>query len=375
MKEWKDYFKPRLLLPGLALIFVFLYTLFIFTGRDMQEQGRRNSFHRGDSGYFLFYRLFKKLGYRFSRWYEAEPPERYGVLVYLDYLNEDKELLDGILKWVRRGNVLLLAGIQSNRDPVFSRRIGFGPALRAESTLGEHSFSFMMSRFIEAGEKDDVLIECESGALGIWRSYGEGTVYIFPDNNLFNNRFFTHPGHAVFLNVLFDGHFRDPIYLYEYGTGVHKVANPVMILFKGNLLYFTLHLVLMGLVFSAWRGRRFGKPQRLEPFKRRSLSVHLEAVGNFYQKARALKIVESLTRKYLVYRTRQLLNIKTNISPRQLAEKIAEYTGWDREKLRVLLAEPRGEPEKTLLFKRREMFGLIERIKEYKRNKRFHINK
>lgn len=375
MKDWKEVFKPRILLPGLALIFVFLYTLFVLTGGDIPVQGRRNSFNRGDSGYFLFYRLFKDLGYNLIRWYEATPPDKPGLMIYFDYLNEDKDLLDGVLKWVRRGNMLVLAGIQSKRDPVFSRPLGFGPARKVDSMLDDSNFAFSWSRYLEAEPKDEVLLSSESGALCIMKGYGEGMVFLFPDNNIFINRYFRDPAHAVHLNYFFSESFGTRIYLYEYGTGVHKVGNPVMILFKGNMLYLTLHLILMGLIFAAWRIRRFGKPVRLEPYKRRSLSVHLAAVGNFYQKTRALDIVDSLLRKYLIYRARHLLNLGTGTSPTELAEKIADYTGWNPEKLRVVFQETGGENEKMLHIKRREMFALLEEIKEYKRNKRFRIKR
>ena len=147
------------------------------------------------------------------------------------------------------------------------------------------------------------------------------------------------------------------------------MRNPVMILFQGNFLFLTCHLLLMGLVFAAWHGRRFGKPLQAEPFRRRSLRVHLAAVGNFYQKTGALQIVETLTSKYFIKRTKQLLNIKKSISRGELVEKLVEFTGESPDKLNVLLEEPTGLPEKMLFKKRKDIYRVIMNIKKHKQRK------
>ena len=373
----KKYLNAQYYLPVIAFFFIFLYTLFLIIGQDVPVQSRRNTFNKEGSGYFFFYKLFERLDYKFERWYDADPPEESGCLVYFDYYPAAEDILQQIVKWVKRGNVLFIAGINTEYDPVFFRKIHLGPAREVEISEslipGEFPqplpFSFSRSRFLKTSAGDKTLIRSESGALLIQRSLGKGQVYLFPDSNLFVNRSFINDNHAVFLNHLFKPYYKKDFYIHEYGTGVQQVKNPVMILFKGDLLFFTLHLLLLGILFAAWKGKRFGKPLHAEPFKRRSLGVHLAAVGDFYQKARAFRIVESLTRKYFIYRVKHILNLKINIPPAELAEELSKYTGKSADKIRVLMEEPTGIPEKMLFMKRKEISDLIAEMGNYKKTK------
>ncbi len=372
MRPVKTYLKLQYILPVTGLFFVMLYVVFLLTGGEILMEGRRNSFDRGNSGFFYFFRLFKQMDYQLKRWYEAGPPEgKYGCMVYLDYYPNHRKLLEGILKWVKQGNVLFIAGIHDDVDPVFSRKLRYGTSWEVEAVGDrEYFFSFSTSRFFQAQPGDAELMRSESGTLVIRRQLGNGMVYLFADNNLFINRYFANPDHAIFLNLLFSDFYSHTIYFYEYGTGVWEMRNPVMILFQGSFLFLTLHLLLMGLVFAAWRGRRFGKPLHAEPFKRRSLGVHLAAVGNFFQKAGALQIVEDLTRKYFIKRTKQLLNIKKSMTENELVEKLAEFTGENPAKLNVLLEKPTGAPEKTLFKKRKDIYRVIMNMKNNKQRKK-----
>jgi hypothetical protein len=374
----KRYLKAQYFIPVIAFVFISLYALFLITGGETRVRERRSSINRGGGGYFLFYKLFKELGYKLRRWYEAELPKKVGCLIYYDYYpgGLDRDSIDAIVKWVRQGNFLFLVGIHGGTDPVFYRRVEAGPAqdvmISKKVTSEPHAFSFSFSNFFETKTGDEVLMSSESGALLIRRSLGSGRVYMFADNNLFVNRYFLNPYHAVFLNRLLGDYYTEDFYIYEYGTriSVYKVKNAVMILFKGDLVFVTLHLFLLGMVFVVWKGKRFGKPLRAEPFKRRSISVHLAAVGGFLQKTKANKIVESLTRKYLIHRAKQILNIKKNISIDALVEMLSKYSDKSPGKIKVLLETPTGIPERMLLMKRKEIHDLITEIRDYKHNQK-----
>jgi hypothetical protein len=361
----------------IAFVFIALYTLFLITGGDVQVQERPSSLHQGGNGYFLFYKLFQQLGYQMRRWYEAELPKKGGCLLYLDYFFRDRhrETIDKIVKWVKEGNTLFLVGVKANTDSVFYRRVNSGPAqdikISKEVTSGSFKFSFSYSRYVEPKTDDVVLMRSESGALLIRRPMGDGWVYLFADNNLFVNRYFFNPHHAMFLNEVLRKYYRGKFYLYEYGTriSIYKVNNPVTVLFKGDFLFVTLHLFLLGMIFAAWKARRFGKPLQAEPFRRRSISVHLAAVGGFYQKTRAYTIVETLTRKYFIYRAKHLLNIKKNISTGDLAEMLVKYThtGKGIDQIKMLLEESTGIHERMLVKKRKDIHELIMEIQDYKK--------
>jgi hypothetical protein len=370
----KQYLKAQYYIPVIAFVFISLYALFLITGGETRVRERRSGLSRGGGGYFLFYKLFKQLGYQVRRWYESGLPKKVGCLIYFDYYpgELDQETVDAIVKWVKQGNFLFLVGIHSNTDPVFYRRVEAGPArdvmISKKITSEPHSFYFSFSNCFEAEAGDEVLVSSESGALLIQRSLGKGRVFLFADNNLFVNRYFLNPYHALFLNQLLSDYYTEDFYIYEYGTriSVYQVKNAVMILFKGDLVFVTLHLFLLGMIFAVWKGKRFGKPFRAEPFKRRSISVHLAAVGGFLQKTKANKIVESLTRKYLIHRAKQILNIKKNISIDDLVEMLSKYSGKSPGKIKVLLEKPTGIPERMLVMKRKEIHDLITEIRDYK---------
>lgn len=370
----KQYLKAQYYIPVIAFVFISLYALFLITSGEARVRERRDSLSRGGGGYFLFCKLFKQLGYQMRRWYESGLPKKVGCLIYFDYYpgGLDQESVDAIVKWVKQGNFLFLVGIHSTTDPVFYRRVVAGPArnvvISRKITSESHAFSFSFSNCFEAKSGDEVLMSSESGALLIQRSLGRGRVYLFADNNLFINRYFLNPFHALFLNHFFSDYYTKDFYIYEYGTriSVYKVKNAVIVLFKGDLVFVTLHLFLLGMIFVVWKGKRFGKPLRAEPFKRRSINVHLAAVGGFLQKTKANKIVESLTRKYLIHRAKQILNIKKNISIDDLVEMLSKYSEKSYGKIKVLLEKPKGIPERMLLMKRKEIHDLIVDIRDYK---------
>lgn len=361
----KHYVNPHYLLPAVGLFFVALYLVFSFTGGDRPGEGRRNSFNKYDTGYFLFYTLFKELGYNMNHWYEEEMPKKNGCMIYFDYFPGDKERMDAIVEWVKKGNTLVIAGIHAENDPIFSYKIKNGPAynVTVNNKNKKFNFSFRSSRCLTAGNEDKVILSSESGALLIERNLGYGSVLLFPDNKLFINGNFWNPDHALFLNRVMGPFYSLNTFFYEYGTGTHRVTNPVLILFRGKLLYFTLHLLLLGFIFLLWRGKRFGRPLHAGLYKRRSLSVHLRAMGHFYRKTGALNLVSSLSSKYMVYRLKKLLNIKKNIPQEQWAEVLAKDSDIPEDKLKQLLHDPDGLSEKTVLKKRKEIYKLIETIK------------
>jgi hypothetical protein len=371
----KSYWKAQYYLPVLGFVFIVFYVLYLLIGGEVGAEPRRDSLDRSGTGYFLFYRLFKQLGYPVRRWYDAELPEKGGCLFYFDYYpgEPDPETLERMMAWVKRGNRLFLVGIHADTDPVLEYRVVSGPArevaISKKLTTQPLEISFPRSNCLMPGSGAEVLIRSESGALLVNGRLGSGRVYIFADNNLFVNRYFTNPHHAVLLNELLKHYYNGHIYIYEYGTGAgaYRVKNPVMVLFKGDFLWVTLHLLLVGLIFAAWKGRRFGRPLRLDPLKRRSIDVHLAAVGGFYQKTGAYRLVESLSQKYLIYKAKQLLNLKKNLSRGELAKIISQYTGKSPGQIMVLLEEPGGIPEPMLITKRRAIYSLIKELQGCKK--------
>ncbi|MCP4151795.1 MAG: DUF4350 domain-containing protein [bacterium] len=370
----KKYLKAQYLVPVTAFFILVLYAFFIISGSTPQTRDRQNSYNKDHNGYFLFYNLFRRLDYKFHRWFKETPPEKGGCLFYFDYYGGDKKTVERLTQWVSKGNTLFLVGINTPVDPVFARQMGFGLAERVavatEISSEPISFYFRSSRTLIPESGDTVLLHCESGALMTRHAMGAGHVYLVPDNRLFINGYFVDSGHAVFLSLLLKKYFGQTFYVYEYGTGLHKVNNPVMILFKGNFAYLTFHLLLMGLVFVLFKGKRFGSPLPADPFKRRTLTAHLTAVAGFYQKSGAFKIAGLLLRKYLIYRSKNILNIKKQISTAQLAELLARHTGKSKAAINGLLDHRAVLSDKNLFFKRREIHDLITELKACKRLKK-----
>jgi len=355
----RRFLKARFFIPATASLFLLLYVFILLTGDPSAGGGRNSSFNQGERGYFLFHHLFVQLDYRLQRHFQSQAPEGRGCLIYFDYFPSGNDQLQPLLDWVKKGNVLYMVGIFQDRDPIFSRKI---QAAVCDGIVSKTlTFSPRYVRSIKKQEGDQVLLHSGSDVLVMGMQLGQGRVFLIPDNFLFVNSLFTNPNHAVFLNSLFAPYFNNNIYIYEYGTNVYKVKQPILILFRGKLLYITLQLMLLGLVFLLWRSKQFGKPRRFDSLKRRSLSNHLTAVADFYRKAGALKLVDSLSRNYFIYRARQMLNIKTKPTASQLSEKIAEHTGETPEMIKQLIVG--GDVgEQSLLKKRKDIYRLLKKI-------------
>ena len=189
----KSYWKAQYYLPVLAFVFIVFYALFLISGGEVRVESRRDSLDRGGTGYFLFYRLFKQLGYPVRRWYEAELPEKGGCLFYFDYYagEPDREAIAQMTAWIERGNRLFLVGIHADTDPILERRVDSGPAwevtISKKLTAQPLNVSFPRSRCLIPGSGDEVLIQSESGALLLKRRLGSGQVYLFAQYFIFCN--------------------------------------------------------------------------------------------------------------------------------------------------------------------------------------------
>lgn len=362
MTDWKKikpYLKAQYIFPLLAFFIIFIYTFYEVTGSGENIQKSQNTFNRGSRGYFYFYKLFKELDYKFKRWYKKGPPPGQGCMVYFDFMPGDEKKLEPLLEWVKKGNILFMVGLYSSHDPVFIRRILTGQPEKIIVSLevsGEPlQLNFFYGRHLDHFSFDDILISSNIGALLMRRPLGQGMIYIFPDNYWFSNRGFHFPDHAVLLNGVFKVYFDRTFYLYEYdsGTGHYRVNNPVMIFFKGHFQWLTYHLLFIGLVYVLWKSRRFGSPLHAELYKRHSLSVHLEAVGYFYQKARAPGIADKFLKKYFIYRLKQFFNIKRNLTTEELLEEVDHYTGKALFICAYLLRPSTGIGEKLLMNNRK----------------------
>ncbi len=374
----KGFLKTRYVLPAVGLLLVMLYQLALMVGGEVRPSRRNSTKDRSYFGYFLFYNVFKQLGYRVTRIYDRELPAQWGCMFFFDYYPEDKQELQRLQEWVREGNVLVLVGVHHSREPVFSRAIHYGPCKKIrtseELSSGELRFSFTRGNHLEELDGDLVVIRSESGSLLTTGELGDGRVYIFPDTGFFANGFFRNPDHAVLLNRFLNRFYGAPVYFYEHGTTAEPGTSPVMILFKGSLAFLTLHLLLLGIVYAFRIGKRFGTPVHLAPLKRRSLSVHLAAVGLFYRKAGAYDIVEALHREYLFFRLRQLLNIRRHVTHEEIAALVVrhlEARDMPPHQVSTLLLEAGGNvSEKSILQRRKAGCRLINLLSEQRRTEK-----
>jgi hypothetical protein len=324
----------------LGLILVALY--FILSNFTAPSGRERLS----SSAYALFYKLYPKLGYRFKTQYFKPqyrlnlPQPRQDLLICFDYDGDARKWRTIRRQWVDRGGVLFIAGLNTKKDPFSSRRLKWGSIQLARVVKGEHAASglggvrlnlegkflkYFTGRSGKVGEK--IILAADRGPLVYQMTSGAGTVLVLADSGLLKNNCLRGDDVAIFVNELLKPYFKHRIYLIDTNVAPGRRATPILVfLFQNQLRYFSWQLLWIGFLFLVFQGKRFGEPQLVAPYARRTLSEHFKAVGNWYQKTQALAIVEGINCDYFQYMVQKLtgLSLKLPLREGSLA-KIGAY--------------------------------------------------
>ncbi len=350
-----------------GLILVALYTVSQLARFDKTGSKTR------DSRYQLFYRLFKGLGYQTKHWSEEELPDSSGLILYFNYEEANKVILEKLIHKVKDGGVLVLAGIESDHEPlqdkkVLSGRIG---TLKVHESLSEDvgKLSTAHGRYFHSDMKGKVLLSFDDKPVLLETTSGKGKIYLLSDSSLFNDFHMADENVAVFINNLLKPYYEDKVYIlhgkHYSGKASRKAEDgltPIRMLFQGKLFFIAIHLILMGGLFILWKGKRFGQTLRLNPRSRRSLTEHLTAVGLFYRKAKSTHIVDHIQTQHFVFRLKKLLSIPYPSSEEVLIKAGTKGFNVNKETLTNLIKESHAS-ESELLSREKEREKVIESIR------------
>lgn len=321
-------FVPVLGVMGLA--FVVLFFLMVSLGGDLGSQKPESA------SYALFFKLFRKLGYTVKVQYTQLLPRPDGnLLVYFDY-EDDRESWQTVLnKWVKPGGTVLLAGISGETDPftkhsleydqikyIFGVEASGNPNRKIEKLalkLKEHHLKHLP--YPNKLRTEQILLDSTHGPFLYQMDQGRGRIFVLTDSNLLGDEILREGRTAIYFNRLLGDYFPKRIYVMDANAARQNQPVPLLaLLFRGKLGYVTLQLLLLIALFITWQGKRFGQPQTATPYSRRTLSEHLKAVGNWYQKTGSVAMVDEINCGYFRSMIHKVtgLQLKEPLRPEEL---------------------------------------------------------
>ena len=326
IKRIKIDIVPVLGITGL-LIIAFCFLVVNLGGEPLGENWQKGE-------YTLFYRLYKKLGYRFNELHTSTLPKQQGdLLIHFD-MDLKKEELDKVVEqWVKPGGSLFIAGITGFRDPLYFAKLDASPIYsvyeQTQTRLRRRITDLngeLIKHIINGNDiipQQRVILDSEQGPLLYQTTKGAGLILILTDSDLLKDDYLKEEKVAIFFNELFKPYFKKRIY-YILGDTVQsspsKATSPLTLLFKDKMRFISLQIIWIFLLFILWQGTRFGEPQSIDPYRRRTLSEHLKAVANFYQKTNSLKILDQINLEYFIFKLNKITGrrFKSSNSPEEL---------------------------------------------------------
>lgn len=279
--------------------------------------------------YFLFHKLYKKLGYSIIDHYPRQlPGPRGGLIIYFDYGGNKKELTKLRDQWVKNGGTLWIAGIEGDLDPISSNGLTssriktvYQGAGNAGPSSGKPVLKLKgknVKHFLPDSDLDpkNILLDSKEGPFLYKTVRGLGSIWVLSDSALLTNEYLRQDKAALFFNRLLQPYYGKRIYILRNDlSGGPKTIPVLALLFKDKLLFITLQLLWIMVLFMARQGKRFGDPQLMDPYARRTLSEHLKAVGHFYQKTGSLGIVDEINGEYYKYMLTKLTGLEWKDAP------------------------------------------------------------
>ncbi|MCP4181123.1 MAG: DUF4350 domain-containing protein [bacterium] len=298
---------PITVVAILSILFIALFLMVSASGFLAIIPGSNLYKNKRDHGYYVFYRLLEELEYEitFEETYSV-PEDDKSTIVYIDSLTDEILMEDQLSSWVRSGNTLVVFGnlveqfldgesieYGENEEIIFNNEnIDPGDSIFASNYI---PIEYLDSR----GKQKKVIAEnSDGGAIIVELMEGEGSVLIISDLSIFNNMNMHNSQNAVLLNNLFLELIDNPVYLRERVSKALYAPSIVKELLGGKNFLLTLHLIIMLIMFIFITGKRFSKPERLEGKKLRKVTEHIKAVGLFYQKAGAYKLLDQIDSEY-----------------------------------------------------------------------------
>lgn len=278
---------------------------------------------------------------------DAEDGPRTLVLMH-DVADPGPEVWDRLIEWTYAGGHLIVAGgplpasldlryVAADVGPALS----FAPDVTGFAGLAASDELRFVSpdRRALAGDDldDDALIVREGGSVyAAQRTRGRGLVTVLADDRLLTNAGLTVADNpALTLALLAAGEGRVELVdgLLDWGAD-----NPAETIRQLKLTPVILQLLLLALVFFAWRGVRFGRPRDPAGRSRRRFAEHVEALGLQYARARA---AHHAARQYASWALERLRDRAPGGAAGLygVAQAIATRTGDDETRVYQILVE------------------------------------
>ncbi len=350
-------FNAQIMLAVIGFIFILLYLFVSFIG--LKEVSDDSAVKKSPYSFELFYRLFTNLDYKIEKWPGQAPLPDSDFIMILNYQDYNKDFIESLLPWVEQGGNLFIAGVISEEDPIFQYKLDYYKKidkLEVAPVISQdvRSISADKGRMITSELEDDQkLIYNDEGTVLYQEKYGSGNVFLLSDSSFLTDRQIQHEDIAILTNNILKTYFRQKIYVKEFRLNYIESADPMGIFFKGKLFLLTLQLIILGLFFVAWKGIRFGNPISIDLYSRRSLSEHLQGVGQFYQKAKAFQLMDKTDIHYFIYVLEKNLRLSYKNNSKRIIHYLTKEFGISETEIRDLLEVP-GKVSVHILFTRKQ---------------------
>lgn len=363
----KDKIRNYLIVGIFIILIVIAYVLVSIQGIEGLKQKEKMS------PFKLFYTLFENLGYKTHKWYSSTLPDKKGVFLIFDYVNRHEEQIQNILDKVEEdGSVLFIVGIDEDIDPYSNYDLIYESTenLTIDSSISQDvkKIDGGWGRVIESklDESDTKLISTKDKTILYSSYHGKGKVYILSDNSLLGNWKFRNENIAILFNNILKPYYNDNLYLIYAGEESKKFVNrsPIDILFEDNFLFITIQLILLGVLLLIWKGKRFGKGLRLNPYERRTLLEHLYAVGIFYRKSKRYGNIDKINSEFFQFRLRKVLNLSYKYSIEKIVDLIKSLSNkdLDKDQIQDLLKSREMISESELLHREKRRQEILEQL-------------
>lgn len=352
---------------GFILIIIFIFVQIIGSENIGENDIIIND--KGENGYFIFYNLLKNLNYKTSIWHFIRKPRDNTCFIILDYNYDKQSSLNSILEYLETGNILFIIGIRSEKEPVFNSEIEFTPSLDNKIIISDKynddisEIYAKITKSILTSDTDEVILSTADSNVFIKKPYKEGYVYILPDEVLFTNSGLYDPDMAVFVNNIFKQFYDHEIIFFDKEASILKEINPIIVLFKGRLFYITMQLVIIFIFFAFYKGIRFGSPIHVDTIIRRSITGHLNAVGQFYLKNHTFALIDELNISFFIFKLKDIFKIRKHVSLDELYIYLVKRLDIEKEHFIENATVKEKVTNRDLIKREKYRFNIISSLK------------
>ena len=140
-------------------------------------------------------------------------------------------------------------------------------------------------------------------------NYNNGEIIYISDFFIFSDKSIFKENNAVFLNNLLKDYFKQTIVFDDFQEFI-RPKQKQSFLFKDKFPYLIAQILLLMLLFFLVYYKRFGDPVELDKYKKRTITGHLEAVGNFFQKSKYISNIVKLFDRYFMERLKEIIKFR-----------------------------------------------------------------